>query len=727
LDTRLDIYVQNSTGCSVAQDPLDDLLGIPKWPHASTCIRIDQVNGALIDIGAALHWVKPREKRPIAEGWSTAPRATRIDLERQHVDGANIGIRLGEPSKTPAGYIHIIDVDIRKPELGPEARAALRAMVPNFDQLPQARSGSGGQSRHIYFLSPFPLKSRRLAQSEGWTMVFDQRLGREVKKHDWELDLLGDGKQAVIPPSVHPDTGQPYRWIRPIDTSLVSLGIDRGMTAPKLSFRPATEKADDDDLFAILQADPLDLTDSEVDSYLAKLPEDWVEDRDLWVKAGQALSHQYKGGEVGFEKWCNWSRQSDKFNLRDSKIVWRSFKGWTGNPVTFRSIIAAANENRDPPFDLLGAATLSKPSRLTFLSPADCEAAPSRGYVIKRLLAPGDVGCIFGAPGAGKSLLAPFLGYAVSQGREAFGQRVQAGGAFYVAAEDPHGMRGRVRALKVAYGDARGFQLVEGVSNLLQPVSPDLTALIEAVQTRKPSVVFIDTLAMAFPGLEENSAESMGSVVAVARKLAETGAAVVLVHHDTKAEGGTPRGHSILNGALDVALHVKRDAESGVIRAKLTKNRNGPCDLDIAFSIATEDGGTDQDGETITLPRCRELSSDTMRLKLTPSEVAAVAILKCILVNDASGLAPESLWRDACTVEGALSDSSNKESRGRVFRRVRDALGGQGAIVRFVPDGKAEMHVRLSEFSGLEDFDDLPGQRGQGADNAQSPADTLQG
>ena len=47
-----------------------------------------------------------------------------------------------------------------------------------------------------------------------------------------------------------------------------------------------------------------------------------------------------------------------------------------------------------------------KPSTLTFLTPDDCESAPSRGYLIKGLFAPGDVACIFGAPGAGKSLIA---------------------------------------------------------------------------------------------------------------------------------------------------------------------------------------------------------------------------------------------------------------------------------------------------------------------------------
>lgn len=62
-------------------------------------------------------------------------------------------------------------------------------------------------------------------------------------------------------------------------------------------------------------------------------------------------------------------------------------------------------------------------------------------------------------------------------------------------------------------------------------------------------------------------------------------------------------GASLLNGALDVAIHVKRD-DFGIIRGRLTKNRNGTCERDIAFRIAIEDGGVDEDGDQITLPRC---------------------------------------------------------------------------------------------------------------------------
>ena len=108
------------------------------------------------------------------------------------------------------------------------------------------------------------------------------------------------------------------------------------------------------------------------------------------------------------------------------------------------------------------------------------------------MIAPRDVACIFGAPGAGKSLIAPFLGYMVAQGSEAFRMRSKVGGVFYVAAEDSDGMRGRVRALRQAHGNAPAFKLVEGVSQWLSANSgeatPDLLALVEAVKAERPAL-----------------------------------------------------------------------------------------------------------------------------------------------------------------------------------------------------------------------------------------------
>jgi len=357
---------------------------------------------------------------------------------------------------------------------------------------------------------------------------------------------------------------------------------------------------------------------------------------------------------------------------------------------------------RDDYDDVPPISPVSPATRLRFLSPGECADAPTRSYIVKGLLAAGDVGCIYGAPGAGKSLISPHLGYAVAQGRGAFGMRTKAGRVFYVAAEDPHGMRGRVSALKLRHGDADDFTLVEGVSDLLTKGSLDLAALLSAVEEHKPSLIFIDTLAMAFPGLEENSAEDMGRVVAIARRLASHGAAVVLIHHDTKAGTPTPRGHSLLNGALDVALQLFARDEQGIVRGKLSKNRNGACDRDVAFRIDTEVMGVDEDGDPITYALVDELDAIAAprRVKLTASERAAFDALQSMRDGEAVSI-DESDWRERCIDGRAVSSSGDRDSRKRAFNRALSGLVRKGLICSFA--GQVQLP---NDALGADDFDD---------------------
>lgn len=342
-----------------------------------------------------------------------------------------------------------------------------------------------------------------------------------------------------------------------------------------------------------------------------------------------------------------------------------------------------------------------KPSHLTFMTPDECGAAPQRGYVIKGIIAPRDVACIFGAPGAGKSLIAPYLGYRVAQGETAFGMRTKPGGVFYVAAEDETGMRGRVAALKDELDNAEDFTLVGGVSNLFSG-SADFQALHSAVKERKPSLIVVDTLAMAFPGLEENSAESMGKVVTAARALTEHGAAVVLVHHSTKDSNGTPRGHSILNGALDVAVELQAKDDGGIIRGKLTKNRNGPCDVDIAFKIAVTTMGEDEDGDPITYARCEPVTGAPAKgPKPTPAERAALDVLRS-LDNGALGI-DEGDWRRGCQQDPALCASDDPESRRKAVYRAIQGLARKRLVT--IRDGRVWAASRHS--TTAEDFDEI--------------------
>ena len=279
---------------------------------------------------------------------------------------------------------------------------------------------------------------------------------------------------------------------------------------------------------------------------LAVIPAD---ERETWFRVGMALRDEFAGDEEGFALWDEWSQTSGKYDDDDQRRVWESFsRDRVGQRVTIATVFALAKKHAPAKPKTRGG--------LTFYTPDECAAAPSRGYIVKGLVTPGDVVSIFGAPGAGKSLIAPHIGYMVAQGELAFGMRTKPGVVFYVAAEDETGLRQRVAALRIRHGDAPDFRVVAGVSDLFADDAADLEALAVAMEDQRPTLIVVDTLAMAFPGLEENDAKSMGRVVAVARKLAEHGAAVMLIHHDTKAEGSTPRG----------ARHPQRRAGHGDAR-----------------------------------------------------------------------------------------------------------------------------------------------------------------
>ncbi|SEK55323.1 AAA family ATPase [Pacificibacter marinus] len=452
---------------------------------------------------------------------------------------------------------------------------------------------------------------------------------------------------------------------------------------------------------------------------LMTLPNDGdaYSNRDDWLKIGAALHHETEGSNEGLDLFQEWSGQHPTYDEGETESVWQSFRRSDGPVRTFATIRAEAESHgwidlsslddcltadELAAIDALIGMPESPQSRLRFLSPSDCESMPARHYVVKGLLAEGDVGCIVGAPGAGKSLVAPFIGYAVAQGERVFGHRTRAGGVLYVAAEDSHGMRGRVKALKDAHGDANAFFLVDGVSDLLNSrvagkPSPDLGDLQKAVQDRKPALVVVDTIAMAFPALEENDAKSMGQVVAAARSLTKWGAAVLLIHHDTKEGSGIARGHSILNGALDMSLHIKRDG--GVVVGNLTKNRNGTTDQPLAFTVKTVTLGEDEDGDPITTAMCQEADAPENKAKrLTPSVAAALAVF-----NDLPKPVSDDAWRQAVIDSRTVSASEDADSRRKAYKRAVEDLTRKGLIVF------ADGHFTLAA-GDCEDFtDDMVG------------------
>jgi hypothetical protein len=173
-------------------------------------------------------------------------------------------------------------------------------------------------------------------------MVPDPKLGRDVKKRDWEIELFGTGKQVVLPPSIHPDTGQAVRLgasVRPRQPRDRRRPVHRVVASRQPRRHRQRRRAED-------AKPPLGLTDDEIQDILDALPlEEYCEDRDGWLQVGMALHHETGGGEDGYDLWCDFSKQSEKFNEREQRKVWNSFKP-KANSVRMASLKAVVNEQR---------------------------------------------------------------------------------------------------------------------------------------------------------------------------------------------------------------------------------------------------------------------------------------------------------------------------------------------------------------------------------------------
>ena len=149
---------------------------------------------ALYDDGWAIHLLKPKSKAPINAGWTTRAKQTWESLCLQYKPGMNFGVRLGKISRIGDGYLAVIDCDYRSGDIN-EMHRALQAAFPNLVAR-RVLSGRANGSLHYYVLTKQPIKEVRIA----------------AKKGEWSIVLMSEGRQVVLPPSVHPDTGKRYYW-----------------------------------------------------------------------------------------------------------------------------------------------------------------------------------------------------------------------------------------------------------------------------------------------------------------------------------------------------------------------------------------------------------------------------------------------------------------------------------------------------------------------------------
>ncbi len=203
----------------------------------------------LYRLGFALLWLHPKSKRPVRSGWTSGPRESWEKFRASYQEGYNVGVRTGTASKLEKGYLACIDVDIKDAKFKDAALERLSQLV-GFQTLPEVRSGGGNGSRHLYCVTPSPFKMVTVCKFP----------------NEWEICIYSDGRQMVLPPSIHPDTARIYEWRnqergREIAFPLMDFSSLASQTPQKESSKCAPVRVEDDFALEPVELSWLDIPD----------------------------------------------------------------------------------------------------------------------------------------------------------------------------------------------------------------------------------------------------------------------------------------------------------------------------------------------------------------------------------------------------------------------------------------------------------------------------------
>ena len=308
---------------------------------------------------------------------------------------------------------------------------------------------------------------------------------------------------------------------------------------------------------------------------------------------------------------------------------------------------------------------------------------PAVRWLIRGIIEADTLALLYGQPGAGKSFIALSMAASIACGSDWHDHRVTQGPAVYILGEGGGGVSRRLRAWQLSHPDARLQDAPLYVSSRMVPMGEaeaveEIAAAIEESGAGKPSSVWIDTLARAAAGLDENSSRDMGELIKACDAIRERyGCAVILVHH-AGHNHDRARGSSAIKAALDTELSATKDGAT--ITLQSTKSKEGEPFKPLTFQLAGVDTGwNDEDGERVFSAVLEPCDAPEQGEQLGKNQSMAVAVLRDLFrqrvkIASESDRNPESVrigisdWREATLL-----------NRNR-FAEVKKALIEKGLI-----------------------------------------------
>ena len=453
-----------------------------------------------------------------------------------------------------------------------------------------ARSGGGGL--HIYFRAP-----------ETWSPP-------TFKAPPVGVDVRGQGGYIVAPPSVHPN-GKAYEWIDGFEPWAIPLAdapvellaaVDRlraehggGATGP----RERTEGGDTKNAFG-----------RDIDGREQKLSDlAWALVVDLRRDCPIPPTRDVLEAEIvnafGRYELTTKSRleprpghsNADLLELEGRGLtalrakVDHAFSQWDGKVAEAARVPKSHDENRNTwggdfsgPEDGLGAKSDSAVRSFGELH----GEPPERFWLVLGWIARGEVNSLYGGGATGKSLIALLLGHAMAVGVPWLGLETVQGSSLFVSCEDDDGELWRRHAdirKGLGYGVGNPFGAAHwwdrvGHNNLLAvpdargvlSAGPFLAELRAVIETLRPTLVILDTLADVYGGNEIDRVQVNGFLKTclggLIRERREAGhdLTILLLGHPSKsalADGSGFSGSTAWENGVRSRLYLSRPENAG--------------------------------------------------------------------------------------------------------------------------------------------------------------------
>jgi AAA domain-containing protein len=285
------------------------------------------------------------------------------------------------------------------------------------------------------------------------------------------------------------------------------------------------------------------------------------------------------------------------------------------------------------------------------LSRAELEKLPAPTWIVAEWFAESSLGVVYGKPGGGKTFATVDLACSLATGADWLGHRTSPRDCLYVAGEGVSGLNERITAWE-RHHQRRADRLHTFRTAVDLTDEANAVAIATLVERFNVGHVTVDTLNRCLVG-EENTSRDMGAFVAGCDTIRSTGAAVAIVHHDSRA-GGNPRGSSVLDGAADTICEVTADGTLHVIRCTKQKEAEPPPPLYVRRNI---DGAS-----------CYLTPNATQQLEGTTLDM-----LRALVEMDAGSGITSAEWR---TATGVAIRSFNRKVKWLVDHGYGQMSGG---------------------------------------------------